>query len=323
MRPIYDNRRLLVIAVAIVLCGSPMGSSAKEPQQSLDVDQVVKSCVASLEALRSKPLRIKSERTLKQLAGQPKFSQTLLIDGRNVRLETRSPSMHSQTCILDNHWLMAVNDRRAEQLRLRSCLVMPDDRYNRTIARLEGADYLGFPKVFWRGKIHDLVQVLPKLRLAARHDTLDGMDVILLEGNSEDIGLKLWTAPSSGYALRKVEYRPTVPDKLTDENIDRIPSHSLYTAEFSQFQKVGDHYFPQKIQIHYVTVPCVVREGKVLPNRSIDASFEVTWICEIPKTISKDDLKITMDIPDGTPVSMEDARQVEYVWHDGKVVEKK
>ena len=160
--------------------------------------------------------------------------------------------------------------------------------------------------------------MLPTLKLVGRRDTFDDMDVIVLQGSSEDIVLTVWVSPSLNYCPRKIEYKPKMPDNVTADN---LPSHKLYTCVFNQFQKLGDSYVPQQIDVHFVTAGYYVRDGKVKPNRTIDVSFDVTWTTEIVSaTLNDDDFSVAMDIPDGTRVQMDDAPRLRFVWRDGEVV---
>lgn len=168
--------------------------------------------------------------------------------------------------------------------------------------------------------------MLPTLKLVGRYDTIDGLDVVELQGTSEDVSLTMWIAPSLNYALKKIEYRPSIPDNVTAEDVNRVPSHTLYVSVFNQFKKLADNYVPQQIDVHFVASGYHLRDGKVHPSprKPIDAKFDVSWSVEVVSApLSDDDFKVSMEIPDGTRVQMDDAPSLNYVWRNGEVVPSK
>lgn len=319
------NWRSVMILALVALWWASAALHAQEPSQPPGVDRTVASYVASLKNLRGKPLRIKAETVSLSRVSDYRLSQTLFMKGDSVRLEQLdrkgdNVSMRRETRITDGQFVGARQTENDSRVSLTSYVKTPSDRFNRTVAPLLGADYLGIAPVLWRGRFHDLAQVLPTLKCATRRDRIGDVDVVLLEGTSEDVVLKLWLAPSLNFGVKRIEYRPTVPNKPTDADIDRIPTHSLYTCEFDDFQKIGDVYLPKKIRIHSVTTPWVVRERKVLPGKSIDSTRETIWTAEVLNDIRKGDFEIAMQIPDETPVHMTDAPHLEFVWRHGAIV---
>jgi hypothetical protein len=338
---VQRGRHLLLVSLGLICGGLALGLTSiappeaaaaaldeNETDQSLDVNQVVGAFVASLEALRNKPLRIKSETVHSPRSNGVTIQQTLLMHRRNVRLDEDiardgRTSLRSETSLVNDYYLMAIDDAKHSRFSLVSCLRTPGDRFHRVVSRLMGADYLGYPTVIWRGQSHDILHVLPTLRLTARRETLAGMDTVLLEGTSEAIGLRLWLAPSLNYSPTRIEWRPTVPEKLTDENVDRIPKYRFYACEFRQFQKLGGSYVPRTIRIHSMTVGCHVQEGKVIPSTPREGVWEATWSPETIEPPRTGDFKLTIPIPEETRVSMEDAPRFEpfeYVWRNGAAV---
>ena len=57
------------------------------------------------------------------------------------------------------------------------------------------------------------------------------------------------------------------------------------------------------------------------PGKTIDAKWDVTWSVEVVSApLSDDDFKVSMEIPDGTRVQMDDAPSLSFVWRNGEVV---
>lgn len=71
---------------------------------------------------------------------------------------------------------------------------------------------------------------------------------------------------------------------------------------------------------HFINAPheIAVVEDAILP-RTLKADVKLERVV-LPTNISKEDFKITISVPNYTPVFMEDAPQIKYVWLEGKIV---
>ncbi len=177
-------------------------------------------------------------------------------------------------------------------------------------------------------QIGEISKVVTSLLFQAHSDVIDGIPVHVLVGKSPELELSLWLDPKCRYAVRKlVADRPHVP-------VDGIDI-AKYVYSVKTLEEKDGRYFPMKYQVDMVCPggkpqpppPSKVQipglnempqTGPISSRRTV-ADVEMTKV-EISPSWTEKDFAFQKTISNGTRVVMLDARHLNYVWVDGKVV---
>jgi hypothetical protein len=121
----------------------------------------------------------------------------------------------------------------------------------------------------------------------------------------------LWFDPTLKYALKRIRKETSQISggaQLVSGEI-KIISHEM----------VSDVYLPKEYysEDHFSDGQVEVRKGEMTNVPSTRDKFEVV-LTNFQIDNKKDDFKV-IDVPEGTPVFVEDIPQIRYVWADGKV----
>jgi hypothetical protein len=184
-------------------------------------------------------------------------------------------------------------------------------------------------------------------QLSAETEVLDGKTLSVLRGVNENVEVKLWLDPELNYAARKLTRVSSIGRKnelgrvFSPELLALPPPQQEYSYVVEKFRKVAEVFVPEE-----VTITTSSSESPVLDDRprTINGEKVVEVFAEKDKQTGKiiirpgstglqklylvdielgpqftdGDFQMTQAIPEGTPISMEDARQIEYVWQNGR-----
>jgi len=191
--------------------------------------------------------------------------------------------------------------------------------------------------------IPDLLNDLQEVSLS--EVMLQDRQVQLLEGDLPGTGkLSIWFDPANK-TVRKIDsvIEQPPPTNFSWENVSEttkasIPKRVIHqTCTMEEFSLVGSIPVPHKVVSEFTysgypnTLPKSDKDGKAILD--IDETGKVRLMpgghdetVSILEDIqfgrpSGQDLAITIPVPNETPVSMEDARDIEFVWRDGRIVQ--
>jgi hypothetical protein len=141
--------------------------------------------------------------------------------------------------------------------------------------------------------------------------------LIVLKFTARGIRFTMSLDPSKGYAMTQLDAKYIVPVE------GPVPVESHYKIE--RFGQVSGMFFPEVVSLKQVLQAAVVKykrpSGEVeekYPQRTSISTSTLSNV-KINPTFSDKDFQISVPIPDFTKVSMQDARQIQYVWVDGEV----
>ena len=92
---------------------------------------------------------------------------------------------------------------------------------------------------------------------------------------------------------------------------------------FEDFARLNNRLFPQKMSSAFE----MLLRDTVKSDRNSESVFKNSFVVffaniEINRNISGSDFQIKTPIPNGTPVTIQSAPQIQYIWFDGKIVPK-
>jgi hypothetical protein len=169
--------------------------------------------------------------------------------------------------------------------------------------------------------------------LSARADALDGIPVQLVEGAAGDVRIQIWLDPQLGYVARRVRSDRTSPPErksIVDFKVKRfekrseqyVPCEAAVTVIFPERPSLSAVFEEKIVNGQHVLREKVARnaDGKVImvPEKRALLEFKLSEI-DFNPTFSDADFKFRQQIADGTRITMEDARQLQYAWQNGAV----
>ena len=231
----------------------------------------------------------------------------------------------SQMSLVDGEaFTISVSEKpmiNSERIAVVSFVKIPEDHWKKTI-RLH---YTSFPFGYFQSA-GDAISLIETIRSSQKEILQDGEKPGLLCKN-EEYECKIWFDPAKDYAAEKISIRRITPPELAV-----LFSTCEYTVQ--QFESIDGRWFPVKFHVVESYTGGKV-ELNLPPGLELAISEEMkkprpprTTIADVTlsnikfPTFSSDDFRIKEAIPDGTPVSMQDALQIEYIWMDGKAVPK-
>jgi hypothetical protein len=135
-------------------------------------------------------------------------------------------------------------------------------------------------------------------------------NLIRIEAKIEKFQIKMWFNSSQNYMIKKIQKK----------SLGVFGGAELLSGEEVVFdgQLIDDIYLPSKFQFHgyFSTGKVEVREGEIVDTPATEDKLEC--ILSNFRINHKNDFVVT-DVPNGTPVFMQDVPQIEYIWFDGKI----
>jgi hypothetical protein len=169
--------------------------------------------------------------------------------------------------------------------------------------------------------------------LSTRADVIDGIAVRLIDGTANDIRLQTWLDPQLGYVARRVRAERTAPPELkrvVDFSVKRFEKRgSLFVPK----EAATTFVYPRRPGLSAIAEEAVVNGQRVLRQTvAKDSKGNVIMLPEsrgileiklsevdFAPTFTDADFRLKQHIADGTRVTMEDARQLQYAWQNGTV----
>jgi hypothetical protein len=175
-----------------------------------------------------------------------------------------------------------------------------------------------------------ILDLLQAMDLTAEVAQLDGSEAHLLSGQSRDgdFRIQIWFDPGCEYVIRQIEYERRLPDRgMPARFVKVIHKQSGFqrrggvltptTAERTVIRPAGPKLFREDGK----TVTRRDGSGKVImepEDRSV--VFQELQSLDYSPTFVAADFQPSVPIEQGAPVQMQDARQLQYEWKDGKAV---
>jgi hypothetical protein len=196
-----------------------------------------------------------------------------------------------------------------------------------------GLQSLAFPF----GYLHDKEKFLSIYNMLISNDTQmtqqqDGS--IKFQGITQEYAFIVYLLPEKKYVAKELFFKRL----KTTKNIGDFVSIKYVVDSFTEIDK---KWFPNNYRciINYPsgTTSIILPEGaqknspemkklidktsQNIPERMILEKVSFSDI-SFPTNLTENNIKISIKIPNGTPVSMQNAPQIQYVWMDGKIVVK-
>ena len=173
-------------------------------------------------------------------------------------------------------------------------------------------------------------------KVSVRADTLEGREVYVLRGVTEDVEIDLWLDPSLEYAARRISFQkrasaddPTVHTHQFDAiRFQQKAGRYLVTEAIITFTRGPQPLFSPMIVEKVVDGKRVVthplakdERGNVviIPQARFVQKLTLLELDFDPKWADRD-FQFSRPIANGTRVHMKDARDSNYVWNNGSIV---
>ncbi|WP_460183843.1 hypothetical protein [Thermopirellula anaerolimosa] len=160
-----------------------------------------------------------------------------------------------------------------------------------------------------------LPDVLRQCELTAKPDVLDGRDTFLLEAQGRYGHYQLWLDPSEGFLPRRMVLVKRGSDLFGKEPVSASKGlHAVViTVDVRRIDRVKD--------IPVMAEFVIEREKSYDDRRVVDRSMcSLSNIRVLSNPAQEDGFALSTKIPNGTPVQVQDALHLDFVWEDGRVV---
>ncbi len=193
------------------------------------------------------------------------------------------------------------------------------DAFQWLAVHLDAAGFL-FGHVVGIGQQAALWDVLrtSKSRLRTDEQLVVGHPMFVVEADAEDGQYTVWCDPSADYWPRRVRSRRRGDGKERiggDGSVlsGKVLAEAIVEVRDVDLLNVKGQWFPSRFVAE--TTYAYTDDSRDVARTEFAASgFEVA----VPS--SSETFQVTLDVPNGTPVSMDRQPQMLYVWHDGKYV---
>jgi len=164
------------------------------------------------------------------------------------------------------------------------------------------------------GRMMYLPAILRESNLTTSEQALQGEKVFVLRGKGRFGAYSLWLDPKHGSLPRRISVRKTVSDYAGDHQLSSFRGVREMKAdvEVSRLEQFGDVHLMTEFAILYQTV----YNDRTADSRTMCRLSNI----DLSPTVSSDSFRLSVDIPNGTPVQVDDARAIEYVWEDGRIL---
>lgn len=165
------------------------------------------------------------------------------------------------------------------------------------------------------GRMMYLPAILRESNLTTSEQALQGENVFVLRGKGRFGAYSLWLDPKHGSLPRRISVRKTLSDYAGDRQLSSFRGVREMKAdvEVSRLEKFGDVHLMTEFAILYQTL---FSDG----SRQSQTTCRLSKIDVSPNVSTSDAFKVSVDIPNGTPVQVNDAPGIEYVWKDDRIL---
>lgn len=254
----------------------------------------------------------------------------VLRDGERWKLScqnTVSESISGKTTLVDQSFneYVAPATEGFDELRLQKNLQTDSLEYviaNRKLTEkgkaafwAEGDFMLIFGYLQGNGKMMYLPEILRKSTLSVSQEVLGAHKVDVLTGKGAFGTYTLWLDPDFGFLPRRISVRKGLSDYAGDRQLSSWEGLQEMQADV------------KVLRLKKVSGVDVLAEFEIT-HKSILKDHE-TWshtACSLsninltPDVSTTDAFKLSSEIPNDTPVQVNDASTIEYVWQDGRIV---
>jgi hypothetical protein len=189
-------------------------------------------------------------------------------------------------------------------------------------------DYLYGSAIFYGYILSDygrgLIDILRESSPTAETATFDGREVVLLQARGSHGERRLWLSPDQNYLPLKITMAKsqnnihgtkTVGSTQMGGNYPELYLKSIsLTIEPIEVRRIDNAYIPwsvsQAFEYRYV-------DGSMVTNRSV---HRIENLQLNPDFSSPDVFKVAIEIPNGTPVDVTEAPNINHLWENGRIV---
>jgi hypothetical protein len=168
-------------------------------------------------------------------------------------------------------------------------------------------ELLGYVVIYPKWEIAFIPQLLREMNVKVTKVTKNGIELILLAGQKDDLEMKVWLDPAQNFLMRFLEIHQSNTSQIGD-----LIDKSIVLDEFISVKGV-------KFPTYYD-----YSDSQVVPNQKVLKGKGMLKINSITITDNSNPTPFSFKtkIPNGTKAILFDAQQIEHVWMDGKIVPK-
>jgi hypothetical protein len=168
-------------------------------------------------------------------------------------------------------------------------------------------ELLGYVVIYPKWEIAFIPQLLREMNIKVTKDTKNGIELILLAGQKDDLEMNVWLDPAQNFLMRFLEIHQSNTSQIGDLIDKSIVLDKFISVKGVKFPTYYDYSDSQ-----------VVPKQKVLKGKGTVKIDNIT----ITDNSNPTPFSFKTKIPNGTKVVLYDAQQIEHVWLDGKIVPK-
>ncbi|MGL6193800.1 MAG: hypothetical protein ACRC2T_03150 [Thermoguttaceae bacterium] len=179
---------------------------------------------------------------------------------------------------------------------------------------------------FANGKYINILDLLKRSNNVSITD-LEEDSPVAVSISTDNYMMQISFMPQYGYAIKKLRIQRNTP--VTDLNLLKENSpYDYYEYLVKEFGETASVYYPKKFSVSIMGVQAMYdfdekKNEYVGKFQKSPTSMVYTIDSFVPdKSLTPAMCAIKTTIPNGTPVYMQDAPQIEYIWMDGKIVPK-
>jgi hypothetical protein len=165
------------------------------------------------------------------------------------------------------------------------------------------------------GKMMYLPDILKRLDLQTSQDVLEGRQVVLLTGKGPFGAYELWLDPDYGFLPRRIRVRKGASDFAGERRLSSYPGlREMRTdVEVSRLEKIGDAA---------IIADFTIDDRTIYEDRQVKshATCALSNIDLSPDVSSQEAFQVSLDIPNGAEVQVDDALTIRHVWENGHIV---
>jgi hypothetical protein len=247
----------------------------------------------------------------------------------NKPVDRAGPAYSEQLITANSVLEISVDPKTLRAQVCTSYLEIPKDYWERRTGFL----YLSFPFGYLQtGPEYQYVPAMLKNAVLKEVDA----SAVELSSKTTEYELSIWLVPSKGWMPQRMEYSRLAPT----ERADQI-RHALYTVDKSSSHDgiwLPDSFHCECVSAarpHRLTPNIRIRDGvrdsaatndgqgaAVIEEPKMSLVAEVSVSAIKPNCLLDDDFQLQATVPDGLDVWMQDARDLRFVWRDGKIIQR-